>query len=158
MRIDCPACAAAYDVPASVVAAPRTLRCARCGTDFVAPPSPAPALPTPALPKSALPAPALHASAAPGSEPPPAQAAVPQGVANPPAMRAADTERLAHSDMAEAEAPPAGGGRVAAVLAAWALSLALLAGGAWAGVARRDAVMRSFPASNRLYAALGYVR
>ncbi len=35
MKIVCPACDAAYDVPASVLAAPRKMRCARCGHDWV---------------------------------------------------------------------------------------------------------------------------
>ncbi len=35
MRITCPSCQAAYDVPASVLAARRMLRCAKCAMNFV---------------------------------------------------------------------------------------------------------------------------
>ena len=43
----------------------------------------------------------------------------------------------------------------AVALAGWAVSLALLAGLGWGGVRWRDDVMRAWPPSERLYAALG---
>ena len=41
------------------------------------------------------------------------------------------------------------------VLAGWAISLVLLAGLGWGSVRWRDSVMRVWPPSERLYAALG---
>lgn len=43
MRIVCPSCQSAYDVPASVIDAGRILRCARCAADF----TPLPPVPEP---------------------------------------------------------------------------------------------------------------
>ncbi len=43
----------------------------------------------------------------------------------------------------------------AVALAGWAVSLALLAALGWGGVRWRDSVMRAWPPSERLYAALG---
>ncbi len=66
MRIDCPGCAAAYDVPASVLTARRVMRCARCGTEFtpqapfprapahVATPDPIPATPAVVPPETVV--------------------------------------------------------------------------------------------------------
>ncbi len=50
MRIDCPSCAAAYEVPDSLLAAGRTVRCARCGKDWV-PVAEKPVEPEPARPE-----------------------------------------------------------------------------------------------------------
>lgn len=52
MRMVCPACSAAYDVPDSLLSAGRAVRCARCAHQWIpveaAPPPPAPA-PAPAI-------------------------------------------------------------------------------------------------------------
>lgn len=58
MRIACPSCSAAYEVPESLLASgPRLLRCARCGHQFQASMPAAPAA-APAAPAQAAPAPA----------------------------------------------------------------------------------------------------
>ncbi len=88
MKIVCPACDAAYDVPAAVLAAPRKMRCARCGHDWVpsaeVPDSPpamaeAPSAESPPLPASAPappPEPAPEPVLPPEPEPAPQVAAV----------------------------------------------------------------------------------
>jgi hypothetical protein len=43
----------------------------------------------------------------------------------------------------------------AALIAAWAVSIALVVGMAWAAVAWRGEVMHAWPPSERIYAALG---
>ena len=48
MRIVCPSCSAAYDVPDSLVTAGRTVRCARCGGDWTPVKAAAPEPPPPA--------------------------------------------------------------------------------------------------------------
>ena len=70
MRITCPNCAAEYDVPDTLLAGGRALRCKRCGTEFraggavepVIEPAPAP------IPANAQPAP--PAPTPPDPEPP----------------------------------------------------------------------------------------
>ncbi|WP_135467646.1 zinc-ribbon domain-containing protein [Crenalkalicoccus roseus] len=52
MRITCPACAAAYEVPDRLVGPGRRLRCARCGHEWAARPE-APRPPAPAEPPQA---------------------------------------------------------------------------------------------------------
>jgi predicted Zn finger-like uncharacterized protein len=76
MKIVCPACEATYDVPESVLASKRQVRCARCGNDWVPganwQPEPAPAAePAPTAETAQSPAPAQT----PPPEPPPQPAA-----------------------------------------------------------------------------------
>ena len=153
MRIVCPSCTAAYDVPASVIAAGRVLRCARCNTDF------------PAVANTGDDAgvPSHPAPAADPGPPPVTTEAAPAAIAPPRIMPAAlvrvdEAERLLPSVGAVADRPPARTDRrrVAAVLGAWALSLAVLAAGTAAAIAWRAPIMHAWPASTRLYAAFGY--
>jgi predicted Zn finger-like uncharacterized protein len=131
MRIICPFCEAAYDVPASLIAARRKLRCARCQGDWVAdagiPPEPAEAPP-----------PQVAPPAQPLAIPPPPAAITPP-------------ERLAP----EAEPPPRAGVPATLVLAAWVASFAVLGAAGWAAVNWRQPVMRAWPPSVRLYEILG---
>ncbi len=120
MRIVCPSCNAAYDVPDSVVAARRMLRCSRCNTDFAAHAADGPPAPAPAPPAAEL--------------------------------RIGEAERFA---VPSDDGPAAGPARL--VLAAWALSLVVIAVAAWAAIAWRAPIMRAWPPSTRVYAALGYV-
>ncbi len=129
MRIVCPSCHAAYDVPDQVVARRRKVRCARCGADFNAAgsepavqPRPAPAQ-TPAAPRVF--------AAEPWPEPPPEL---------------------------EPDEPPAVAHARASVAAAWVASLALLGVMGWSAVTWRGPIMQAWPASARVYAALGYVK
>lgn len=151
MRIVCPSCQAAYEVPDTLLAGgPRRVRCARCGGDWVPekvaatppPPEPEPA-PAPS-PPPALPAPA-----------PPPQAAVESEAE--PDLPPPPPVRIAPADPRPPRSQPPQGGRRLAVLAGlgWAASLALLATAGWASVAYREEVMAAWGASRRLYALLG---
>ena len=128
MRIDCPSCNATYDVPEAVVAARRTLRCSRCTTDF-----------------TARPADGVPAPEPPAVEPRVSQVETPAGV--PVAAPASEPSRLV-----------LGMKPARLVLAAWALSFVVIAAAAWAAVAWRAPIMRAWPPSTRVYAALGYPR
>lgn len=156
MRIICPGCESVYDVPDHLLASgPKRLRCAGCGLDFDTPAKPAlptvPVLP-PSPPAAAAPSPALPASLV---APPPAIEPPPRPM--PPPLSAQFSQpRLAVPSAADDEGPSVGL-RVVTVLA-WLLSLAVLGAGAWAGVTYRDKVMAAWPASERLYAALGMDR
>lgn len=155
MRIACPACSAEYDVPDTIVAAGRKVRCARCHEVWAAaPPEPATAdtHPGPAPDgASAAPAdaavaldPAAAATAAPASAP----AAAPVLRAEP---RRFDTLPGEEEDSDDEDAPPAS----RLWIAAWAASLLVLLLGAWAVVHWHAAVIAAWPASVRLFAALG---
>jgi predicted Zn finger-like uncharacterized protein len=133
MRIVCPSCVAAYDVPEPVLVARRTLRCTRCGSEFVAAASPHP-VPVP------VPVPSTQA------EPPETTTRLPD-------MHARDAQRLAPGPAAPAARTQKW--RAATVLAGWALSGMLIAAGGWAGFAWRGAIMQAWPPATRIYAVLG---
>ena len=154
MRIQCPDCAARYEVPDDRVQAGRTVRCARCGRDW---------LPLPAVPANA------PAPVEPAPEPTPVVAAA---TAEPPVepstlVEAAPAPRPAHPFMA----PPRGtAGRLAdadryvpeparesraGLVMAWVASLLVLVVVGWTLVQFRGPVVRAFPPSQRAYDALG---
>jgi predicted Zn finger-like uncharacterized protein len=168
MRIACPFCSAAYDVPETLIRDRRTVRCAQCfrewsvgpvaggpGRDLpqvqaaaeASAPKEPPPLPVPqAAPAAAVtlltqPPPALAATAKADPRPPPVQPPDP-GVYQPTA-----TERLITESDPPQPGPP--------VWAAWAASIALLFLLCWAAYAWRSDVMDVWPPSQRLYAALG---
>ena len=137
MRIVCPTCSAAYEVPDRMLGSGKKLRCARCANEWVPPevpvaapaPPPAPVAPerpTPAAPPPprpvqaapAAPAPALHA------DPKPARSAL------------SASNRLA----------------VPLALAGSAMLLAALLG---AGVIWRSDLMHAWPPTARLFGWLG---
>jgi predicted Zn finger-like uncharacterized protein len=145
VRISCPACEAAYDVPETILTAGRKLRCARCQWDW-APITPPPAVgPRPVSPLG----PAAQGLAF--SAPPP------ETIADIPRVRP-DPMIVASHD--PAPPPPArrGGAPAALVAAAWIASFAILAAAGWSLIAARQPIMHAWPASARLYAALGYVK
>lgn len=129
MRLDCPACAASYDVPDALLVGRRVVRCARCAHQW----------------SSDAPMPAL---AVPFTQPEPARHPEPLAEAAPRAPIAA--ERLTPLRVA---APSARGLRLA-----WAGSLALLAASIVLGLALHRPIARIWPPSLRLYAALGLAR
>lgn len=161
-RITCPNCAARYEIAAEVLGpAGKKVRCVRCGHVWLAtsegearasglsdaPPWPEPRqvrVREPEEESAAEPvrAAAITAAAA-APPPPPTPAARPAGGA--------------------IEAEPAGLARAAtaadrgttALLAAWAVSLAVLAAAAWGAMAYRAEVIDAWPASQRLYALFG---
>lgn len=187
MKIVCPACDATYEVPEAVVTSRRVVRCARCGAEWhpggepaaepaVASPGPAPE-PVPPPPPPSEPAPpeaapaaqgepAIHADTPAGiplaAEAVPAEAggAVPHrpaasGQAAPPPVSAAaidaNVARLATRVPAIQREPRA-------PVAAWIVSGILLAGFVLAMLMFRQPIMKSWPPSTRLYAALGLYR
>jgi predicted Zn finger-like uncharacterized protein len=150
MRIVCPSCDAVYNVPdAMLAAAPRAVRCARCGTEWT---------------------PGALADAPPAQPAPPAEPPPPAAVAEP-AMRPERAEpklssyrsrtepRLTAVSDLDARPPPRDDettlrGRRGAV-AGWVFSVLLLIGLAAASVAWRTQVMAAWPPSQRVYGALG---
>jgi predicted Zn finger-like uncharacterized protein len=132
MRIVCPNCSAAYDVPDSLVTAGRSVRCARCGGDW-----------TPvevAAPEPDLPSPPIAAPA-------------PVTVAEPPAAPVVASRRLTAMDRLAAHAAfPRPSVRLRL---AWVASLVLLVLLAGAAYVWRSDVVAAWPPSARAYAAFG---
>ena len=165
MKIVCPSCAATYEVPESAVASKRAVRCARCGADWIPGvdrphPTPAPAVTaTPPAPEpEAEPAPEMEAATAPTVDET-ADTDLAAGVATPapPAAPVGATpwHAVAAAIAAEAAANPAQPAKPRPPVAAWFVSVALLAILAASSVAFRVPIMKAWPASTRLYAALG---
>ena len=129
MRIDCPGCAAEYDVPEVRLVARKLVRCARCGVEW-----------QPARVGAA-------AGAAPEPDhghPAPARTVVaPEPV---PGIQAMD--RLAAS-AAALDGPPAG------LMAVWVLTVIVMVGAVAAAVTWRDSVMRAWPPSGRILVYFG---
>jgi len=130
MRITCPACDAVYDVPETILARPRLMRCARCAHDFRPPTEAAPVAEWPEEAELS------HDEPAPAGE-----AALDDGM---PARPLPPRPRV----ISRAER--------AQILAAWAASLVAVVVFVWLGIAYRRPVMHAWPPSARLYAALGY--
>jgi predicted Zn finger-like uncharacterized protein len=172
MRIACPGCTAEYDVPDTLlVAGPRTLRCARCGTEFRAelPPAEPFAVP-PAEPEPVTPPPPAREEAPPAKRPAPApepsaHAARPAAAVDTPSVaeeapeppRPVPARRRQHQPIypplpRHAEAPDRERG---AALAGWIGTLLLLVTAAWLAYAWREEVVALWPPAARLYAALG---
>ena len=131
MRIVCPICSAAYDVRDDLLGAGRTVRCTRCGEEWVAGPT------TPDVTLE--------------SEPEP-DAADPFGEERladpPPAPRLSAMDRLASHP-----APvPRRDGRL---VAAWVASVVLLLAVVIGLIAWRGPIMHAWPPSIRLFDALG---
>ncbi|MBN8873544.1 MAG: zinc-ribbon domain-containing protein [Rhodospirillales bacterium] len=126
MRIACPACAAAYEVPDTLLAPGRRTRCARCGHQWV--------------PLSLD-----------GDLPPP----VPLDPHAGDESDAADPEAPPPRRAAPAIPAPAPAGPGWGLRAAWAGSVLLLILLGVAGVIGRQAVMAAWPPATRLYAAIG---
>lgn len=131
MRIACPTCSTAYDVPERLLAdSARRLRCSRCGAEFELPAAPAPAA----------------ASAPPAVAPEPAPPPPPMPPPDPLPMIEA-WERLS-IEVEEAAASRA-------LVRAWVASIAIVVGGAVALVLMRERVMEAWPPAARLFSAIG---
>ncbi len=165
MRIRCPSCSATYDVADALLDPPRTVRCARCAEDWMAvpvaddqPPVPVPDVAAPAAPEPVAEVPAelsFHEEPsvpAATPDPDPAHAAAEPGPdPEPHAVAPCAIERLS----AAADSPPLPPRRSHLLTAAWAASFLLLIGGGAAAYLKRDALMRLWPASVRVYATIG---
>ena len=177
MRIVCPNCHAAYEVPESLVTGGKAVRCARCGTEWTpaaeAPPppeaAPRPAPPEPPPPGHApepehatepehAPEPEPLPEPSPIAVPPPPEPMAPPGLRAEPRLpgyrsRNVDTEDDARPPPRDDEiAEPR---RSHGALIAWVVSLLVLALLIWAVFAFRGHVMGAWPPSTRLYATLG---
>jgi predicted Zn finger-like uncharacterized protein len=139
MRIVCPSCRAAYEVPDTLLAGGKAVRCAKCGAEWT-PPSVTPASPPQPPPPAAPP----EEAEAPARIEPRLSAFRPRSVDS------LDDARPPPRDD-EIEFAP----RRRGALIAWLLSLLVLAALIWAAFAFRGAVMGAWPPSTRLYAALG---
>lgn len=151
MRIECPSCSAAYDVPEARLAPGRVVKCARCATPWTpipleiaafAPLAPPPPLPDP-LPPDPLPPDTAEHEAGPEGTPKPEAETDPE----------AKTATPAQETIPEPAHPVRA--RSIPLIAAWVLSLVILAVLAWGAIDRRAAIMHAWPASTRAYAAVG---
>jgi predicted Zn finger-like uncharacterized protein len=143
MRVECPNCSAAYEVPERLLGTKaRALRCARCDTVFEAsapiPEEERPPPPPPPEPERAAPPPPPEPLPEPEPDPQPEEEArfdeAPPAPLVPPPMR----ER-------PAKAP----------ILAWGASLLAVGGGVYALFAYRDAVAEAWPPAARLFLWLG---
>jgi predicted Zn finger-like uncharacterized protein len=126
MQIICPACAAAYEVPMTLLKPGKAVRCARCAGQWVPSPAASDVL-TDALPQAAP-------AAAPAAE------FVPEAIRQPrrpPAPR------------------PLPARRNMALRIAWAASVVVVLLLGWGAYAERTVIMQAWPPSIRLYTALG---
>lgn len=163
MRIRCPSCSATYDVADALLDPPRTVRCARCAHDWTATPLIEDELAAPEdAPPASTPAPAAAAPVAtappPGTEVSFHEEPVAETAAHaatharaPKTAAPSAIERL--SAAAEPHPPSRRAGHL--LTAAWAASFLILAGLGAAAYVKRDALMRLWPASARVYAMIG---
>lgn len=153
MRIACPSCEAAYEVPAPALAAGRKFRCARCHADWT------PEIPGEAAFADDAPEPAGAPAAAFDSHP--ADPTPDGGIAAehwpdpaaPPPLHGEPEARLVSEQAAAARA----GAPASVVAGAWVASFAVLGAMGWGLVTGRAQVMQAWPPATRLYAAIGYL-
>lgn len=179
MRIACPNCAAAYEVPDRLLASgPRALRCARCGQTWT---------PSESVPPQAAPAPEDRPAPPPPSPPPdmvepepepelpPPSPLVRPAPPPPPGAEAEDMPDESHRPRPPpltgrprsgptlidpplprlGDEPPHSGRSRIWIILAWAVSLLLLAAAIAAVFAFRDEIAAAWPPAARLYPALG---
>ena len=177
MRIACPTCTAEYEVPLSMIGPGKSVRCARCRTVWhVAAPDAAP--PVPVSQVEPPPVPAIPTTVGEAARSHPAEADRAERPAYSSAFPIAATTELIRTEEDELVPVPVGlhvrrdesalerlsaiqpvrPRRMTPVLAAWVLSLAIVAGGLAAAYRYRADVMDAWPASRRVFAALGISR
>ena len=148
MRIVCPSCAAAYEVPDARVVPGQPVRCARCGTSWTPVAGPQPATDA---------APTRLPTAGPVPLPRPAPTAAPKTTA-PTLPRLPSNAQVFSTPDPFAMTPEGPGTRFAggpAVLAGWVVSVAAVVGLGWAAITWRHDIMHAWPPSERLYSTLG---
>ncbi len=179
MRIACPSCAAAYDVPEALLAGRKSVRCARCSNDWR--PEALPVHPAePEMPRTAsIPQPVLKPRARIAEEAPLPQKVAPHGEYAPAPDEIAPEGATREGTTSDEIAPdgiwitnkPLGPAPLTAMerLAqsarrpgnqrsarlGWAASALVLALFAWGIVAWRGDLMQAWPPSMRFYSALG---
>jgi predicted Zn finger-like uncharacterized protein len=148
MRIVCPICSVAYDVPDSLLTAGRIVRCTQCSGEWA--PVTAAAAPEPTPPaREPPPEPARAPVVPPMPEPP----APPVGA--PPAEATPVGATLRPSAMDRLAAHPAWPRPSNQLRLAWAASVALLVLLGGAAYAWRGDIVAAWPPSARAYAAFG---
>jgi len=147
MRIVCPSCSAAFEVPEGRLTPGQAVRCARCGTDWTPLAEREPMFDAPAVEPAE---PSRAAEAVPPNTPePPSVPAASSPIADQPASGLLVRSRLILDRVSEFT------GTEAALIAGWAASIALVIGMTWAAVVWRGDVMHAWPPSERIYTALG---
>ena len=146
MRIVCPSCSAAYDVPDGLLRGRRTVRCASCAREWnltEVPPEAPDSLFRPEPPPMAERSEVMEAEPDASLEPEPPRR---EGIPRETIARVIAMNRLAQPP------PPRGRGAVAV---GWLLSVGLLVALAWLAYDWRIEVMNAWPPSVRLYGLLG---
>ena len=156
MRIACPNCAAAYDVPDALLAAgPRRLRCARCGTEFLAALPPAAPPPAPESPPEFSRWEVAEATPEPPvDEPAPTPDLAAPELTAPPRERPRPTRGPAGPSPIAPEDATAAPGQVS-LAAAWIASLGVIGAGLFALLHWQAEIAAAWPPAARFYAALG---
>jgi predicted Zn finger-like uncharacterized protein len=149
MRIVCPSCSAAYDVPDGLLAGRKAVRCARCGQDWH------PAELPPAEPFAPSPPPAAQVAETVASPPEIAMPARPV-LAGPPVERR--PVPVGASAIDRLMTPPPRPAASLALRLGWIGSVALVMVLLYGAYVWRADVMAAWPPSVRLYAALGLAR
>jgi predicted Zn finger-like uncharacterized protein len=134
MRIVCPSCSAAYDVPDAQLTAGRIVRCARCAVEWT------PVPPAAAPPEAEAPPPPST------DEPAPPPVRTPEAPLAPTPRQSAMDRLAAHPVRLQ---------RSTLLRLAWAASLVLLVLAFGAAFAWRDRIVSAWPPSAHAYAALG---
>lgn len=149
MRIVCPSCQSAYEVPEALLAGGKAVRCARCGTEW-APLPPAPSQPQPQPQATPAPAPPPLVAEPPAEPEPPPRLEPRLGSYRPRSVDTVDDARPPPRDDEIGPAP-----RPRGAILAWLVTLLVLVALLWAAFVYRDQVMHAWPPSARLYALLG---
>jgi hypothetical protein len=145
MLIQCPDCAAAFEVPERLLADPtRPLRCSQCRAVFPIPESAAPKTKGWQEPE---------AVAAPPPPPPAPPPPAPVAEEEPPAAPELPPEPLVAQDSPPESANDDASSR--RLRAAWVASILILILGGVGAIAKRVEIMEAWPPSARLFSALG---
>ena len=152
MRIVCPSCSAAFEVPKTRLAPGQAVRCARCGADWTPLAAPEPAkVAQSGVAQSTVAQSEVAQSEQPPERPLPSRNPEPVTLTKSAVLAAPRRtlltpllNRLNLMLMAEP-----------ALVAGWTVSIAVLLALVWAAVTWRSDVMHAWPPSERLYTALG---
>ena len=149
MRIVCPSCSAAYDVADSLLTPGRTVRCTRCGKEWVVLIEAEAPLVQAKPPPAEVEAPLVEVAAPLVHEPAPEELS-----AEAPGERETESRRLTAMDRLAQPMALRSSGR-AALRVAWAASVVIILWLLWGAYAWRADVMADWPPSVRLYSLLG---
>lgn len=161
MRLACPNCATAYEIPDRVLGTGmRKLRCARCGTEWASPALPAEPATSPTKGEAAPPLPRSREPAEPDA-PRATSSALAEGssaFAVPGPSIAGEVPRRRwppEAPRAQDFAPEPRAATPASIWLSWAGTIVVIVLLVWGGYTFRTEVMHFWPASERLYALMG---